>query len=178
MESFDYEPVSDRAIQDAMLREVDRDTSTSRPKGPARLTERGRELWRVMLYEAVRAGTSAHLAAALKRPGMLDEREPSKTSKTGSKRVPSNAAEQMAQGAFNHLYCRAVCSLCASRGQLVEVYRASSSGHSRKSSNMLVGQHMPGQILHAYLTSPEQDPNIAFGPNSGLSVRPWTAKTG
>lgn len=173
MEPFDYEPVEDREMQDLMIAEIDSDYSAGRISFSPRLSQAGRDQWKVMLFEAVRAGSSAALADQLKEPGILNEREPSHTSKSGSKKVPSNAADQLAADTFNRYYMRALCERASRDRQLVEAYRARSSGSHRAASHAIEHQHMLPQVMNAYFEQPPgaHDPSLPFGPNSGLSIR-------
>jgi hypothetical protein len=173
VDSFDYEPVTDRSLQDLMIAEVDSDFAEGRVAYSPRLTERGRDEWKVMLYSAFREGTSAALASQLEREGVLATREVSHTSRSGTKKVPANAAQTLAQSTFNRYYIRALCRLAAQRGDLVEIYRARPSAHERNSSHEVEGQRIMPQMAMAYFTeSPARhDAGLPFGPNSGLSVR-------
>jgi hypothetical protein len=173
MKTFDYEPVTNRSIQDLMIAELDDDLARGNLALSPRLTEHGRNNWKVMLYSALLEGTSESLALQLKMPGVLAEREASHTSKSGTKLVPKNAAWTLAQSTFNRYYIRAVCRHAARSRRLVEVYRARESAHERASSHEIEGQKMLPQIIERYFEDDPRrhDAGLPFGPNSGLSVR-------
>jgi hypothetical protein len=90
--------------------------------------------------------------------------------------VPHTAADTLAEGDFNHYYCRAICRRVLEEGkEFVEVYRAKDVREPRPRSQQLVGALVDARRLlidlRAHPGGIDAALGIPAGPNSGLSVR-------
>lgn len=155
-----------------MLQELDLDEAASGPYMSSRFTSEGREQYAALLRSALTDGSPETLYEALNERGIL---EVSETLASGLiKKVPSNAAQLLADSEFNRYYVRGVCR-AASDGDddaEVEVYRARVSSKPRPESEDLVGSTVSAKQLLDLLRKAVADPSIAIPQvGSGLSVR-------
>lgn len=162
-------------VRTEMVREIRSDIARRALYQSGRLSVRGRADWPDLLVDAAESGTTETLAAELRKSGRLATAEIShRNGKPYTKAVPSNAAETLAEGEFNHFYMRAICAIALSRGQAdVAVYRAKGVTTPRAESVSLVGSSIDAQALLDDLrahTGVDGALGIPPGPNSGLSV--------
>jgi hypothetical protein len=129
-----------------------------------------------LLREAIQHGDDETLAASL--------RERRRIARTAHRRkpeggysivtIPNNAAETLAQDAFNRYYIRAICRRAIEEGfDQVVIYRARSVDQPRSTSEALVETTVdPAALLEDLRAHPDEEPalGIPAGPNSGLSV--------
>jgi hypothetical protein len=90
-------------------------------------------------------------------------------------RVPVTAAQTLAEGEFNRLYVRGLCSLVLSEGgSEIEAYRARYSENPRSASIAIIGRRFSAEkILHDLRLSQGVDSafGLPAGPNSGISAK-------
>jgi hypothetical protein len=129
-----------------------------------------------LLREAIGQGNDETLAAALRARRRI--------ARTGHRRkpgggytivtIPNNAAEMLAQDAFNRYYIRAICRRALEAGLTeVVVYRARPVEDPRPASEPLVETTVdPAALLQDLRAHPDEEPELGVpaGPNSGLSV--------
>ena len=163
-------------VRELMLAEVEFDAGQGGLYLSPRLSALGRERYRGLLEDAIRAGGPETLAASIGRSGILNPTEQRQTKKGPiTARVPVTAPETLAEGEFNRFYARAVARRALEVGQeTVEVYRAKHVEAPRAESVAKVGTFVPAeQLLRDLRTHVGVDTalGIPAGPNSGLSVR-------
>jgi hypothetical protein len=153
-----------------MVGEIDLAISQGNLYLSGRVSGDGRAQWGGLIREAAKNGTEETLRDAILGLGLLNEDDkPSVTSKSGVKKMPTDAAAVLAEGEFNRFYIRGICLMATERGEAeVEVYRAKAVGSSRPESDAMIGQRLSASDFLAELRT-------KFGgfppPNSGLSVR-------
>lgn len=161
------------SVRGYMLREVEADVAAGSIYLSKRFSDRGRVLYADLLRDAVRGGDGETLAQALRTEECFVRQEWSR--RIGDwKKVPSDAAETLAEGEFNRYYMRGVCaSLAEHPTATVEVYRAKGVREPRLDSEVSVGSEVPSQQLLADLRgNTGSATTLGLGkPNSGLSVR-------
>ncbi len=160
-----------------MLEEVDRDVAAGTLYYGKRLTEEGARRYPELLRAAIRDGSDSTLAAELGRPGILAERETSR-SKTGrvyEKSVPYDANITLAEGEFNRFYLRGVARRAIDqRAEQLVVYRSKEVANARSASAAMVGTSIdPVRLLDDLRSHQGVDTALGLppGPNSGLSAR-------
>jgi hypothetical protein len=140
-----------------------------------RLTAIGKEDWPVLLREAIRSGTPESLAAKLGTNARLKTFEISqRDGRPYEKKVPSNAAQLLAEGEFNRYYWRALCLRAIAEHRSLTVYRGRHSDNPKPESEAWLGKKV--EDPHAILKDLRK--NIGGTPdkglpsmNSGLTVR-------
>lgn len=155
-----------RMVRVHMVNEVFRDTAAGGPYGSCRLNFVGLQAWPMLLLEAVRNYDDAWLERQLIARGLL------LTHRNG-RRVPVNAAQMLAEGEFNRMYCRAVCLLAIELGELVRVYRGKRVQEPRRQSQTLIGQTLdPRPVLETLRATVSEDlrQGVPAGPNSGITI--------
>ena len=89
-------------------------------------------------------------------------------------KVPVTGAQTLAEGEFNRLYARGLCSAVLSEGgEFVEAYRARESTNPRQESEAIIGRRFSAQAVLDDLRS-SQGVDSALGisrPNSGISIK-------
>jgi len=138
-----------------------------------RLTQAGRAEWPELLREAIRAGTAETLTREVSRRGLIKLKEMShRNGVPYEKKVPSNAAELLAEGEFNRYYCRAVCLRAIAEGRMVKVYRGRNSANPRPESEEWIGKLVdPKALLEDLRTNVGGEPALGLpSVNSGLTV--------
>jgi hypothetical protein len=129
-----------------------------------------------LLQTAIANGDETTLAQALNQKRRIARTAHRKRPQGGFNivSVPANAAEMIADDAFNRYYIRALCRQAVAAGldQLI-VYRAKSVQTSRSRSEELVETAVDPSTLLKDLrqhTGEETELGIPGGPNSGISV--------
>ncbi len=164
---LDLQPPNEPRVRALMVEEIEHDLANDRFVVHERLNDAGRELWPQLLLEAARERTDAWLANQLRANDLLREHD------RGGRRMPINAAETVAEGDFNHYYCRAVCRLGQERGVPVVVYRAKNVAEPREQSEILRGQQLAPDVLLLDLRASVGKVSLTGvpgGPNSGISL--------
>ncbi|ENO8554833.1 hypothetical protein ACCC13_000696 [Yersinia enterocolitica] len=141
------------------------------------LTVEGKVMWPSLLEEAVQFD-DAWLEREIQQRGILAQfyprRKPRSTEMTQA-RVPSTAAQTLAEGEFNRLYARGLSARAISEGdEFVEAYRARYSENPRSESEAIIGRRFrPQDILDDLRNNPgvETALGVPPGPNSGITIR-------
>lgn len=162
-----------------MLLELDDDVRAGQLYLSPRLSPVGIAAYPGLLRDAIQGGGPDSLAEALRGVGLLADHEFSRNPHGGAdvrRRVPTNAAQLLAEGEFNRFYIRGLCRrvIESNSSGRVRVYRARESAHERSESEALIGQLVPaGELLRDLRQHVGVDTALRLppGPNSGLSVR-------
>lgn len=159
-----------------MLAELDEDARAGRLNPGQLATAGGTASWPSLLQSAAKDGNDESLAAALRNSDYFVAETTVRTPSGGTttKRTPSNAAENLAQGEFNRLYIRALCRRAIAAGtNVVEVYRARASSNPRFESQELVGSKLvASELLEDLRSNVGRATRLGVpGVGSGLSVR-------
>ena len=167
----------DERTRALMLDEIHHDVELNRLHISPYLSNQGVHDYLNVLREAVREGNEETLADAL--------RQQRRIARTGHRRrpsggytivtVPKNAAEMIANDAFNRYYIRAVARRALEEGidELV-VYRARPVETPRPESEEREETTIAPDVLLEDLRTHTSEPpalGVPAGPNSGLSVR-------
>lgn len=141
-----------------------------------RLNNKGRADYPGLLRTALTQGDDSSLAAELSAGGLLKTHETRKRGgKTYTARVPSNAAETLAEGEFNRFYLRGLCRFALdTRIDHLIIYRAKQVREPRPESEARIGTKIsPHLLLEDLRAHPGVDTALGLppGPNSGLSAR-------
>ena len=167
----------DRTTRRHMRTEFYLDLTQSRLHLPERLNAGGRVMFPVALEAAIDKGDDATLADALREGGFVREWEESHTraGKAVPRHVPWNAADTIAEEAFNRFYIRGVARRALEEGlERVEVYRAKEVSKARPESDSKMGMFLDARrLLEDLRAHPSDRPELGIppGPNSGVSVR-------
>lgn len=161
-----------------MTAEVQSDIDAGRLFLSPRLRKPGEEDYPRLLLEAVATHDIRWLVSELNKGGRLASSESYlRGGRYFTRRVPSNAAEMIAEGEFNRFYCRGLCRMLLSTldSAEVEVYRAKRVDEPRRESQRLIGKRLPAAAVLADLRMNSSGVDtvlgVPAGPNSGLSVR-------
>lgn len=167
----------DKSVRTFMEAEFVRDRENDALYLSPRLTDYGTDRWPALLLDAIRTHDDEWLSGQLRRHGCIQEYEQraKKGGGTITARVPSTAADTLAEGEFNRYYVRGLCaSIAHAGGGLVEVYRGKEVAQPRPSSEAKVGHRLDAAQLLADLREAkgvEPALGVPPGPNSGLTVR-------
>src|SRR2546423_15482844 len=110
-----------------MLQECILDVASGTLLISPRLNKHGAEVYPQLLFEAIERYDDAWLAERLHEDGCIkpDELRRKRSGESTVARVPSNAADVLAEGEFNKYYVRGLCARALSQGiPQVEIYRA------------------------------------------------------
>jgi len=166
MAKFNFRNLS-KEVREKSLTELMLDENEQRVYLSGRLNEEGRSIYIKSLRNAISDGDEEDLEKSIQ--GHLNITE---IVNGVSKKVPSNAAQLLAQGEFNRYYIRGLCLWALERGiQSLEIYRARESSWSRPESEAKIGSKLDAADLLDDLRrnigkQPEYLPEV----NSGLSV--------
>lgn len=167
----------DERVRALMLEEVALDEANHTLHISPYLSGQGIHDYPQLLKEAIRHGNEETLAEQLSQQR--------RTSRTAHRRstaggytivtVPRNAAETIANDAFNRYYIRALCRVALEDGiEALIIYRAKPVEVPRPESEELVETAVdPVSLLHDLRSHTGEEPGLGVpgGPNSGLSVR-------
>ncbi len=169
MANFNFVNLTD-SVRTKMLSEVEMDISKDNIYISGRLNELGAEKYVEFLKESIENGTEETLEALIDDNNCLNDTE---FSNGKTKKVPSNAAQLIAQSEFNRFFIRAVCLEAIENGiENVEVYRARESSWSRPESEVMIGKQInPTELLEDLRSSIGIAPQILPEINSGLSIK-------
>lgn len=167
----------DDATRPLMLEELATDVASGTPELSNWLSEAGKLAWPDLVRRAIEEGNDATLARDLRlhdylEPYLIQHRK----GRPYRAKVPHTAADTLAESAFNHYYCRAVCRRSLDSGNgLVEVYRAKPVQNPRPQSQQIIGSTIDAQMLlddlRAHPGGMDAALAVPAGFNSGLSVR-------
>lgn len=166
----------DAQTRELMVEEVEYDLERHQVHISPYLSGQGVHDFAPLLLEAIRSGDETTLAQALGKMRRI--------ARTGHRRlpeggysvvtVPVNAAEMIADDAFNRYYIRAICRRALEEGEdKVVVYRARPVGSPRPRSEELLETAVdPGDLLKDLRqhSGEKTELGIPGGPNSGISV--------
>ncbi len=166
----------DGRTRQLMQKELEYDLARQRLHISPYLSGQGIHDFATLLREAIKAGNAETLAVALG-----DMRRMARTAHRQLPQggfhivsVPANAAEMIADDAFNRYYIRALCCRAIDEGiNHLVVYRAKSVHTPRTRSEELVETAVdPTQLLKDLRQHTGEETNLGIpgGPNSGLSV--------
>jgi hypothetical protein len=139
-----------------------------------RLKDNYEDIYKEMLFDAIREGDVTSFAYAIEDNDCLREFEPSSRAKNGFKKVPSNANELLAEGEFNRFYIMGLCKKAIDEDLILEIYRAKEVKKPRSASEDLIGNEIDLEdVLNDLRESIGVDTvlGVLSGPGSGLSVR-------
>lgn len=163
------------AVRVAMLEEVEADIRAGALYVSPRLSGHGVASWPRVLIDSIRSGDPEVLASRIRTENLLVDREVShRNGKVYERRIPSNAAEMLAEGEFVRFYMRAICIQALSVGTKVRVYRAKSVASPRPDSEAKIGNVVdPADLLDDLRRNIGVETFLGLppGPNSGLCVR-------
>ncbi|HJF32284.1 MAG TPA: hypothetical protein K8V56_11000 [Sporosarcina psychrophila] len=163
-----------KEVRELMITELNWDIETENVYISNRLTEKGKSEYTLLLNKAFSIGNDETLAKEFIH--YLKTTEERKTQKGISQvKVPSNAAQVLAEGEYNRYYIRGLCLKAITESiSVLEVYRAKQSQNPRSDSEAKIGSIVnPQQLLQDLRKNPGIDTALGLpnGPNSGLSVR-------
>jgi len=136
----------DAEVRTAMVREFGRDQKNGTLYISPRLTDTGVRAWPQILREAAARHDDTWLASTLRSQGLMRTQEQRRESKGGftTVKVPHTAPDTLAEGEFNRLYARGLCShVLESGGAEVEVYRGKAVQNPRSEAEQMIGQRLP-----------------------------------
>lgn len=168
--SFNFNDLNN-ATREKMLEEIKRDISSNKLYFSKRFTQTGIDDYPELLIKHSKNGNELTLANELNQNGRLKTIE---DSVKGTKKVPINAHETLAEGEFNRFYVRALCLIAIDSNKKLEVYRAKNVSSARSESQNKIGEKIdPQKLLTDLRTNPGVDTALGLpsGPNSGLSVK-------
>jgi hypothetical protein len=160
-----------------MVEEIDMDAASDKIYRSSYLGQRAQGNWPDMIKTAAANGSDDTLAAALRKPGMLNSTT-TRRSRSGqiiTAKVPYNAAETLAEGEFNRYYVRGLCRRAIATGiTRLQVYRAKHVAKPRPESEEKIGLLISPDATLIDLRNSigfETALGIPPGPNSGITVR-------
>ena len=172
--AFEFEDL-DATTRRYMLDEMRRDIILDEFTLSRRLTEHGDDLFPDLLEEAINLHDEDWLAYQLEYNECIEAIEPRTVDGIVTMvKVPRNAAQLMAEAAFNAYYMRALCRRALDEGErYVEVYRAKPTATRRRRSALTEGARFLAEHLLTDLRQRgEVGALLGLGrSNSGLSVR-------
>lgn len=167
----------DKNTREFMISELELDISNHVLYISPRLTLKGKKQYPDLLRQSIQSGNDDSLANALRSEGMLEDHENRHTPSGGITRakVPSNAANILAEGEFNRFYCRGLCRRAIENNMpKIEVYRAKEVTTPRPGSQEKIGILLEARaVLDDLRRSQGVEPVLGIppGPNSGLSFK-------
>jgi hypothetical protein len=158
-----------------MMEEIAGDVECKALSLPPRLTPVGQSKYPELLRAAAASGNEETFAAALRAGDALKHNEMRRNKLGVSKTLlPANAADVMAEEAFNTYYARAQCRLAIERGlPYVEVYRAKAVTDITAEVELGIGKHVdPMRLLADLRNCVDLDAALGLtsGRHFGLSV--------
>lgn len=166
--AFNFSELTDE-IRSLMSAEIELDNTKGLVYISDRLTSIGRVAYLPTLRRAVQNGDEVSLQDELEANNYFEAYEFARGKRS---KVPSNAAQVLAQNEFNRYYIRAVCVKAIEVGQEnVKVYRARQSSMSRPESELKIGRLINAKDLLLDLRNNIGQP-VTLLPeiSSGLSV--------
>jgi hypothetical protein len=163
----------DQETRRYMLEEFEYDRRNNNFYISDRLTEAGKQLFPETLRKSILEGNDASLATQLKQYMAKTELKKKRGGHGYTVAdVPHNANETLAEGEFNRLYMRGLCSRVIHEltGRLV-IYRAKNVDSPRIESQAMIGHIINAKELLTSLRSSQGAFTAIPKPNSGLSLR-------
>ncbi len=159
-----------------MLHEYEGDLTAGKLFLSSRLTDPGKEKYKILLKQAIEYHDDDWLEDQLNREGCFKEKEERNVKgKIIVADVPETAAVTLAEGEFNRFYIRGLCqrALKSSISRLI-IYRAKPVSNPRPESQARIGAQIEAApLLQDLREKPGIEPALGLppGPNSGLSVK-------
>ncbi|ACH64180.1 hypothetical protein VFMJ11_A0658 [Aliivibrio fischeri MJ11] len=173
--SIQYENL-DATTRDYMRSEINLDFENAQVYYSKYLKNGLQDLWDDLILSAANEHDDSWLENQIKTKNMLvdsyQKRKPSGGFTVA--KVPYTAPQTLAEGEFNRLYCRGLCSRAIEEGKKVQVYRGKSVTNARSASQAMIGQIMdPKLLLEDLRVNIGVDPafKLPSGPNSGLTIK-------
>jgi len=168
MANFNFLNQTDE-VRKFMLDELNSDIQSDNLYLSSRLNKTGQERYLEFMRDAIQFGSEATLRTSLESGNFFN---PTYERQGKSVKMPSNAAQLLAQGEYNRYYIRGICLKALNDNlESVEIYRARESSYVRPESEMKIGEKINAKALLEDLRSTVgQEPNILPEINSGLSV--------
>lgn len=167
----------DQQTREFMLKELELSISNGSLYISSRLNEQGRSNWEYLLREAIKNNDDTWLASQLRKQNYLKSEEERHLSggRTTIARVPTTAADTLAEGEFNRFYSRGLCARALASGVLeVEVYRGKEVQQPRPESETKIGNRFAaGELLEDLRKSKGVEPALGIppGPNTGITIK-------
>ncbi|THF88454.1 hypothetical protein E7T09_04415 [Deinococcus sp. KSM4-11] len=163
----------DETTRNYMAEEIQMDIDSKNLYHPDRLSPYGSAKFHQLLLESARTGNPDQLAKDMQADGNYFDHTEVRSNGVQAK-VPSNAANILAEGEFNRYYLRALALRAKADGvPSLQIYRARPSRDPRFSSEARIGDLVPVDEVLAELrkTPVKGQPAGLIEPNSGLSFR-------
>ncbi len=164
----------DEETRGQMLAEIDLDVAESRLYVSDRLLASAATAYPTTLKEAAEFHDDEWLAERLRQLGFRATETYMRDGEARERKVPSNAADVLAEGEFNRFYARGLClRVLASGGHELVIYRAKTAVKPRPESEAKLGSRIIAEeLLHDLRVHIAIDTalGVPAGPNSGLSV--------
>lgn len=169
MSSFIFKNLTE-SVRRKMESEVKNDINNNVLYISDRLNIKGKEIYEKALLSAIANGSEVDLQKQLESNDYFNTEEHRKGKPV---KIPSNAAQVLAQSEFNRFYIRAVCLQAIEEGiTQVEIYRAKESSWSREQSELKIGRKVnASELLDDLRKNIGKEPLILPEVNSGLSVK-------
>ncbi len=169
MNNFNFKNLTE-SVRKKMISEVKGDISSNKLYFSDRLNALGKRIYTDALLSAITDGSEFDLQQNLESENYFNSQE---LRNGKSVKVPSNAAQLLAQSEFNRFYIRGVCLQAIEEGiSQVEVYRARESSWSRPESERKIGTKInPNELLNDLREHIGREPLILPEVNSGLSIK-------
>lgn len=131
--------------------------------------------WLTIFREALSNHNDDWLANEAIRKGLIKSHETRRTPSGGTTtvKVPSNAAQQLAEGEFNRFYLRAIAVRAQNEGKKLRIYRGKEAKNPRPESERKIGNLIePTEVIEKLRNSDFLDnaSDLPIGPNSGLTA--------
>lgn len=167
------ENLEDEGVRAAMLAEFDSDNAGEGVYKSTRMTILNYQRYIPILRDALEQHDEEWLAFSIRTLFSAVE----DNGKNGTKKVPHNANETLAEDQFNRYYIRGLCRTIVEAGDgQVMVYRAKAVRDPRPDSELKLGRmfdasHVLAELRKTSIRSVDAAFGVPNGPNSGISVR-------
>lgn len=154
-------------VREKALQELEADYNEGRIYYSGRLNQNGKESFVDAFRNAILTGDEEELENSI-----TESMNKTEVVNGVIKKVPSNAAQLLAQGEFNRYYIRGLCLWALENGIYeLEVYRARESSWTRPGSEAKIGRKLDAsKLLEDLQTTIGKQPQYLPEVNSGLSV--------
>jgi hypothetical protein len=160
-------------VRKIMLEELELDVGEKRVYKSRYLKESHEGVYINLFKESILNGDTDHFANNISINNCLMSRVPDKKTKSGDRKVPSNAHITLAEGEFNRFYIRSLCRIAIDQNLDLEIYRAKDVREPRPESEAKIGEKVePSSLLTNLKTNPIVHKALGIpDPNSGLSIK-------
>ncbi len=166
MAKFNFKNLT-KVFREKALQELESDYNDGKIYYSGRLNHNGKENFVDAFRNAISTGDEEEFENSI--TGIMNKTE---VVNGMIKKVPSNAAQLLAQGEFNRYYIRGLCLWALENGVYeLEVYRARESSWRRPESEARIGGKLDtSKLLDDLRTNIGKQPQYLPEVNSGLSV--------